>query len=299
MKHVSILSLGFGLAASPAGAAVCVSPFDGASTPVTQSVEQLDPGGLGPAAGTGLFQEGRVAGYIYRIYSDSSALLSERSQNPNWAVDLHCGGDPVQCKQTWIGPIPDDAVDLGSQLARCLRSGSERNEGIPYLPEATADLPAIPSSEEPAPVNSHAGLAAAAAVATQQALDASVSRVPLVEETLPPEFRERPSATNDLPTTLAGENIGGEATRPDARLGVSLQPSEGCGLSGVPREGVPILVLQRLLVEAGHHIQPLDGLMGPQTRSALEAQLGQGNGDLEIETAITRVDAALCKRAVR
>ena len=299
MNYAALLGLGFGLAASPAVAAVCVSPFNEASTPATQSAEQVYPDAPDWLSATGLLQEGRVAGYLYRIYSDSSALLSERSQNPNWAVDLHCGGDPVECKQTWIGPVPDDAIDLGSQLASCLRGGSQRVEGALYLPEATADLPASTSSEEAAPVTSHAGLAVAAAIATQQEIEASADGVSGLDEDLPPEIRDRPSATNDLPTTLAGEDIGGQATRPDARLGVSLQPSDSCGLAGVPREGGPILILQRLLVEAGHYIQPLDGLMGPQTRKALEDQLGEGGGDLEIETAITQVDAALCDRTER
>ncbi|WOI57432.1 hypothetical protein [Palleronia sp. LCG004] len=289
MKGLAYFSAGLALAATGAGAEPCVGASYDTPLPGAVEVERMYADVPSPTY-PGLWQEGRVAGYVYRIFSNLSATLSDRGENPDWAIDLRCGGDPLACTRNAIGAVPERAEPVADEIAACLR-GESVNSAILSQPSGTMDgLPLASLPANGAPMESGAGLATAAALAMGE--PAPVVRAP----SSTPGEPDRPSAQNELPTTPPGEEVGGEATRPDARLGVSLQPADECGLDGVPREGTPILVLQRLLDNAGHEIGAIDGLMGPRTRLALDAELGPGSAEMEIEAAITALDAALCNR---
>lgn len=277
------------LAGTGAMAEPCVGASYAVPLPGASEVERMYADVPSPTY-PGLWQEGRVAGYVYWIFSNLSATLADRGESPDWAVDLRCGGDPVVCTRNRVGPVPERAEPVAEEIAACLR-GDVVNESVLSQPSAMMDglpLTALPANG--APMDSNAGLATAAALAmgdpVWQAPDPGPS----------PDGPDRPSAQSDRSTGLPGEDVGGEATRPDARLGVSLQPADECGLGGVPREGASVLVLQRMLDSAGHEIGSIDGLMGPRTRMALDAELGSGSADMSIEAAITALDAAFCDR---
>ena len=100
------------------------------------------------------------------------------------------------------------------------------------------------------------------------------------------------AAQDERPQGMAGEDVGGTATRPDAQLGVSLQPAEACGLAGVPREGAPILVLQRMLDNAGREIGPPEFKLigGKPSDGAVEMA---GFGFAEVVALDSRMQASI------
>ncbi|APX24097.1 MAG: hypothetical protein CML50_12880 [Rhodobacteraceae bacterium] len=68
----------------------------------------------------GIWQEGRVAGYVYQLSSDLSAMLAPTRNAPDWQITVMCDATEDRCDQTRVGAVPDAALPVADMLGQCL-----------------------------------------------------------------------------------------------------------------------------------------------------------------------------------
>lgn len=68
----------------------------------------------------GLWQEGRIDGYFYRIWSNDEAVLQPDATAPAWTISVTCDGADMPCRQSITGSPPDGAMRIADDLASCL-----------------------------------------------------------------------------------------------------------------------------------------------------------------------------------
>ena len=234
----------------------------------------------------GIWQEGRVAGFTYRLFMDLTAEVNDGSTNPAWQVFLACDPASGLCDESFDGLAPIAASRTAQVLGRCLLGGPVTAED--FAPSENArpatGLPpgAGVSADADRPENPAAGLAAAAALEGLRNPDNTPAPVIPVspEDDRPLAFGE----TEALPPALHDTN----------QLGPNLLPSGQCGLSAIDAGSSPVMTLQRLLQEGDFAPGAADGMMGPRTRQALQRALGDSATGLTVTEAIAALDRALC-----
>lgn len=127
---------------SSAGAETCVSdtfdrPYPGATEVATRHVDV--PSSRFPA----IWQEGRIDGFYYRVWSHEDAVLQSDRTAPEWAILVTCKAGETQCRRMVEGTAPAGAVRVADELASCLTNPAFAGR----LPEATEDFSA-PNVEE-------------------------------------------------------------------------------------------------------------------------------------------------------
>ena len=94
----------------------------------------------------GIWQEGRVAGYVYQLSSDLSAMLAPTRNAPDWQITVMCDATEDRCDQTRVGAVPDAAlpvvvampIRIVSGSVNALSGASCHSEKSPSKPRATA-----------------------------------------------------------------------------------------------------------------------------------------------------------------
>ena len=234
----------------------------------------------------GIWQEGRVAGFTYRLFMDLTAEVNDGSANPAWQVFLSCDPASGLCAESFDGLAPIAASRTAQVLGRCLLGGPVTAED--FAPSENArpatGLPpgAGVSSDADRPENPAAGLAAAAALEGLRNPD----------NTPTPVIPEAPE--DDRPLAFGETEAPARPQQDTVRLGPNLLPSGQCGLSAIDEGSSPVMTLQRLLQEGGFNPGPADGMMGPRTRQALQTALGDAAAGLTVTEAITTLDRQFC-----
>lgn len=130
------LGLLAGIMATTQGAAEpCVGdsfdrPFPGATSVETRFADIPSPNF------PGLWQEGRIDGYPYRIYANGEASLQDGGSDPLWSIDVLCPGDSDNCTQSVTGTPPEVALGIATRLGLCF---------------VAPDRAAVPVAPPPAP----------------------------------------------------------------------------------------------------------------------------------------------------
>lgn len=233
----------------------------------------------------GIWQEGRVAGHVYQLSSDISALLAPTREAPEWQVAVLCDPAAGTCEQQRSGEVPPAALDVADALGRCLLG--EPVSAADFGPDPAATLQGLPPEAgvtgEVRLFDSAAGLATAAG-----AMGARRATAPAAPATADAgDGADRPSAIEPAQ--------GGQAATTEQDFDSSLRPPDDCGLDGIEADAPPVRRLQRLLAAQGFDPGPVDGLMGARTREALVSALGAEAAELSPQAAIAALDAAFCE----
>lgn len=314
-----------------ATAAPCVGALYDRPFPEATGVETLVsdvPTPLFP----GLWQQGQIQGFSYRIFANGDALLRPPEGSAGtWSVALLCDLTAKNCKQTIEGTPPAPARRILTLMELCLIAPEEM---APLKPEPSPELsssPASSSDARPAPdAEPNTDPPREGWALVQPDLADNTPSIPPTEPPSLPPARERPDPTlsplpipphvaKAPPAPDAAEERESEAASPgnslaesptvaapalapttptpeapDAAPSASAPPPAAlCGLATLP-DGPPGLTLQRLVVAAGEDPGPLDGLVGRRTRAALARILSPGEAYLPVAEAIRTLDVYLC-----
>lgn len=263
-KALTTSLLACALPALPAFAQTCVGagfdiPLPGATAVETRHVDIPSP------TYPGIWQEGTVRNFFYRIYANGEAALSPSASNSDWEITVLC--EAGTCQQSVTGTAPQAALDTADLLEACLLGGDAAQQLLAAEPDGTAPPPdgTVPALVQDIPPES----------------PTPAPQVPLSEDTITPDT-VAPEPTPQIT----------EETAP-----VAPAPAEDtalCGLAAIP-EGPPGITLQRLLVEAGENPGPLDGIPGRRTRTALQNLFGAQSANMDTAEAITALDTLLCQ----
>lgn len=144
-----VASLGL---ATAAHAETCVSatldrPFPGASEVETRYADIPSP------RFPGIWQEGRINGYFYRIWSNEEAVLQPGPRDPAWTISVICDTPDAPCREDREGTPPPEASDIAKALALCLTdlgfAGDTGASAPEPTPAPTAEAPATETGEPP------------------------------------------------------------------------------------------------------------------------------------------------------
>ncbi len=111
-----VAMLGF---ATAAVAETCVSetfsrPFPGATGSQTRHADVPSP------RFPGIWQEGWIDGFFYRIWSNEEAVLQPEASRPAWTISVVCDGGGKACRKAIDGTPPVPALEIADDLGRCL-----------------------------------------------------------------------------------------------------------------------------------------------------------------------------------
>jgi hypothetical protein len=288
-----------GLFALPTGA-MALPPCVGAdlATPLPQaSAVEVGTADIPTARFSGIWQQGQLNGFAYRIFPDLTAMVFDSKAKTGWRIDLRCTTD-ASCTQTIVGTVPEAAKPVASLIGRCL---------IPETPK-----PVLPKADFPAkegPVKQ-----ALAAVPPPPAVPAAkVEKDPAAKPAPPPAMAEKkPSATpkpeaakpasptqaKATPSPATAEKKPAVTPKPEAakpsspnqppadskkpdilppqppKFTAGPKASHLCAAPSPQDAGSTIRAIQRLLKEAGANPGRIDGILGKRTKEALLETLG-------------------------
>lgn len=272
---------------APLLAQPCVGPAFDRPLPGAEDVERRFAD-VPSARYPGLWQEGRVAGFTYRLFMDLTAELNDGSARPDWQVFLTCDAAAGTCAESFDGLAPVAASRTAQVLGRCLL-GEAITAADFAAPESLRPATGLPPGtglyrDNDRAENPAAGLAAAAALEAQRNPDAGTASaiIPAAPE-------------DDRPLAFGAADPVAPPPQDTGRLGPNLLPSGQCGLSAVDGGSSPVMTLQRLLQEGDFGPGPADGMMGPMTRQALVRALGAEAAGLDVAQAIAALDRLLCE----
>lgn len=68
----------------------------------------------------GVWQEGWIDGFFYRIWSNKEAVLQSNRKSPFWSISVLCEGGTTACQQTIEGIPSSAALETAGSLGKCL-----------------------------------------------------------------------------------------------------------------------------------------------------------------------------------
>lgn len=139
----------------------------------------------------GLWQQGTLLGYPFKIYGNGEAALSAGGPEPQWDIAIRCDLHALDCTQESLGTPPQEALILAERLGLCFIAPNR-----------------LGAAEVPAP--------AAAPVAPQTEGWALTPPPPLSPPTQPAE--STPDRSTNVPTAACGV-----AALPEGTPGMTLQ----------------------------------------------------------------------------
>lgn len=292
MRRRVAVALLAGLTATDASADPCVGagfdkPFPGAVGVSTRHVDVPSP------RFPGLWQEGSLGGYGYRLYANGEVQIDDPAPEPTWSITLLCGQIGTPCTETTEGTPPNAALTTARRLGQCFVAPDEV-KAVPTEPEAPLTAPSTEGWALGQPPTPPEPEGSAPDVLSEEISEEAATSAP-EDAPADPAQAIPDDAPIDTPEELATEQI--EVLVEDALEATpDPVPVPPCGLATIP-EGTAGFTLQRLLVAAGANPGPVDGLPGRLTRNALVEVLGQDAGGLTTDDAITALDAFLCTPA--
>jgi hypothetical protein len=96
---------------------------------------------------SGIWQQGQLNGFAYRIFPDLTAIVFDERANAGWRIDLICT-EAARCQQTVVGTAPEAARAAAKAIGECLVP-PEKIQLLP-APAAAAPLAAKETTASPA-----------------------------------------------------------------------------------------------------------------------------------------------------
>lgn len=307
--------------AAPVHATSCLGPALEIPFPTAQGVETRRADVPAPRF-PGVWQDGVVQGFAYRMFANGDATLAPMSSQATWQVIVQCDLPQAKCTQAVDGTPPEEALRVAELLKQCfLDPGKVTAEAV--RPPPPPPLPPPPPPPEPeAPVTQPSEDAAAAPEATaptpqppgwalaapseggQPRRQAAQENIPAPLPPLVPQAAPPPAQTGAVPASnpAPSDPVPEDPVPTDPPVEVSSEqaaqetatPPAPCGLATLPEGERPVLTLQRLLLLAAANPGPLDGIPGRRTRRALVQVLGTEATNLPVGDAIAALDEKLC-----
>lgn len=266
----------------------CVGGGFDTPLPGAQQVER-DYADVPSARYPGVWQQGRIAGFAYRLFPDLTANLADSRDAPQWQIDVLCDPEADSCALETKGTPDPTASDVATALGRCLlgqpvTAADFRRD----TPQADLGLP-----EDAGVTDQDRSLSSGAALATAAGAERALTPDPAqAPAQIGPDFEaDRPSAVPDPMQATPAPT----PAEPTGDLGPTILPDADCGLSRITPGTSAVQTLQRLLAEDGQDPGGDDGVMGNRTRNALAAALGPDAAGLAVEEAIRALNAKMCK----
>ena len=288
--------------ATTASADSCIGPtldipFPTASGVKTQRADVPSP------RFPGLWQEGIVQGYAYRLFANGDATLEPLPPEDGWRLLMSCDLVIGACYREETGSSPENATYLATALENCFVNPNAVTAQalIPPQQKSAAQPPTYAElSPKPAATS---GTIPEVPVSEDAALQSGALVAPLADDT-PVRVPDPVNTNGSLPRLLPQNQKEAlpnpvEQSRQDEEPESALQTTAiptSCGLDILPKGASSTLMLQRMLLEAGVNPGPLDGLVGPRTRNALRQVLGNDANYLSPEEAIKALKLVLCTR---
>lgn len=101
------------------------TPFPGAVDVVRRSVD------VASARVAGLWQEGRIDGFGYQVFSNRTGRIADDLIRPNWQIEVFCDTADRTCRQDITGSVPDEATAVANRVALCLIGATMEDLTIP------------------------------------------------------------------------------------------------------------------------------------------------------------------------
>ncbi|WP_172327289.1 peptidoglycan-binding protein [Mangrovicoccus sp. HB161399] len=118
----------------------------------------------------GLWQEGRIAGFVYQLSSDLTAIVAPGFDLADWRLVVLCNAAAGSCEQRPAGPVPPAAKPVADMLGRCLLgedvTGTELASDDPQAPIGLP--PGAGVTDAGRILDSSAGLATAAGARVEE-----------------------------------------------------------------------------------------------------------------------------------
>lgn len=144
-----------GLIALPSFA-MALPPCVGAdlATPLPKATEVAQTTMDIPAARfPGIWQQGQLNGFAYRIFPDLTAVVFDERANTGWRIDLLCTAS-ARCVQTVVGAAPETASAAAKAIGECLvpveESPGPPSPAPPAAPPHDGKADAVPTVIKPA-----------------------------------------------------------------------------------------------------------------------------------------------------
>lgn len=118
------------------------TPFPGAVDVVRRSVD------VASARVAGLWQEGRIEGFAYQVFSNRTGMIADDLVRPNWRIEVFCDAPDSTCRQDAMGSPPDEATAVAESLALCM-IGEPLEASDLIVPELALEAIAPSSIGEP------------------------------------------------------------------------------------------------------------------------------------------------------
>lgn len=119
----------------------------GATNVVTRRVDVPSP------QFPGLWQEGVIGGYYYKLFANGEGVLQAAPDTPDWAINIICDEVANTCEKVPEGtPAPPEALAIVDRLERCFVAPETAQE-IPPPPVVAPPEPlavGLPTAAEPA-----------------------------------------------------------------------------------------------------------------------------------------------------
>lgn len=119
MKSRAVILIACACAAPAWADPMCVG--SGVNIPVPGAVEvERHIADVASAHVAGLWQEGRINGLAYRVFSNRTGLVADDLIRPTWRIEVFCDTIDASCRQVVDGSRPDRAILVADGLERCL-----------------------------------------------------------------------------------------------------------------------------------------------------------------------------------
>lgn len=128
-------------------------PFPSATDVERHSVD------VASARFAGLWQEGRIDGVAYRIFSNRIGMIADDLIRPTWRIEVFCDADDGACRQEIIGAPDVGAEQIADRLALCLSGEEMEVPQINTLEPVSSPITVVApeTSEEPDPSENESG----------------------------------------------------------------------------------------------------------------------------------------------
>ena len=245
---------------------------------------------------SGVWQQGQINGFAYRIFPDLTAIVFNERANAGWRIDVLCS-KAAPCLETFVGSVPEGARAAAKAIGECLLPIVQRpNVAIstvvaPTLPEPKSTVTPPMKGTTAAPVTKATTKAPAAVPAPPQknANKTAPSQSDVSDKTsrtgkqgaVSEGSRNQVTKTFQLSSDVATPNSGSKTAR------ICVSPSENDA-------GSATRAIQRLLTSIGTDPGPIDGVKGKRTFDALEATVGPKVAKLDAVSALIVLTVMIC-----
>lgn len=247
---------------------------------------------------SGIWQQGQIEGFAYRIFPDMTAIVFNERDNAGWRIDVLCA-QAAPCVEASVGSVPEAAKAAAKAIGECLIP-TPQSPKVPVSAPVAPKQPALKTTVEPP---KPAPTAAPVAKPTPPAATAIPALAPKPVKTTPPpsDLSDKAKRIGTEASPLQGSNSRAPAPLPPAG-GSALQnkaakPARLCVAPSKTDAGSAIRAIQRILRSIGTDPGPIDGVKGKRTTEALKATLGPDAAKLDPVSALIALTAKVCAGA--